>query len=168
MPYIISTPIQQTQSYYNDNFLLWQDGTVNVPPYIYKGNLYQAGDSGDLVISGSVSTGYVYASSLAGFDLAGVVYSSQYISVGGYTMSKGSNLVYTTHQISTTTYLPPNPTAGDYVYYINNPQGTGRLSIVVNGNGNYIFNLSNATSSTITTQAGLFYWNGTYWYYMTN
>lgn len=168
MPYIISTPIQQTQSYYNSNFLLWEDGTVNVPPFIYKGNLYKAGDVGDLVISGSVSTGYVYAGSLAGFNLSGIVYSSEYISISAYTMSSGRNLVYTTHQVSTTTYLPPNPSNGDYVYYINNPQGTGRLSITVNGNGKYIYNLLNATASSITTQKGLFYFDGTYWYYMTN
>lgn len=167
MPYVISTPIHQTQSYYNNNFLVWQDGTVNFPPYIYKGILYQAGDNGDLVVNGSASGNYLYANSLAGLDLAGVVFKSAYVASLGV-MADGANLVYGNSSVNNTVYLPSNPAMGDYVYFINNQSGAARVTINVDGNGRAIFNNLNTTSSTVVCSRGLFYWDGAYWYLLTN
>lgn len=167
MPYVISTPIHQTQSYYNNNFLVWQDGTVNFPPYTFKGSITKAGDNGDLVISGSVSTTYLYANSLSGLDLSGVVFKSQLIGSLGV-MNQGTNLVYGNSSVSNTVYLPTTPVIGDYVYFINNQSGAARVTITVNGNGRVIFTNLNATASSVVCTRGLFYWDGTYWYLLTN
>lgn len=167
MPYVISTPIHQTQSYYNNNFLVWEDGTVNFPPYTFKGGIAKVGDNGDLVVGGSVSTNYLYAGSLSGLELSGVVFESQLIGSLGV-MNQGTNLVYGNSSVANTVYLPTTPVIGDYVYFINNQSGAARVTITVNGNGNVIFNGLNATSSSITCYRGLFYWDGNYWYLLTN
>jgi hypothetical protein len=167
MPYVISTPIHQTQSYYNNNFLVWEDGTVNFPPYTLKGALTKVGDNGDLVISGSVSTTYLYTHSLSGLDLSGVVFKSQLIASLGV-MNQGTNLVYGNSSVANTVYLPTTPVIGDYVYFINNQSGAARVTITVNGNGNSIFTNLNTVASSINLTRGLFYWDGNYWYLLTN
>lgn len=167
MPYVISTPVHQLQSYYNSNFLVWEDGTVNFPPYLIKGVPTKVGDTGDLIISGSVSTNYLYINSLAGLGLSGVVFNSAYVGSLG-TMPDGANLVYGNSSVSNTVYLPTTPSVGDYIYFINNQSGAARVIITVDGNGNSIFtNLNTVASNTLCTR-GLFYWDGTYWYQLTN
>ena len=83
-------------------------------------------------------------------------------------MSDGANLVYGNSAVSNTVYLPTTPSVGDYVYFINNQSGAARVTITVNGNGRVIFTNLNATASSVVCTRGLFYWNGTYWYLLTN
>ena len=172
MPYVISTSTPDSinnpsQSYYNSNFLVWPDGTINFPPFFFKGDIVKAGDTGDLVINGSASTDYLYASSFAGLELSGVVFKSDYVASAG-TMNQGCNLVYGDSSVSSTFYLPTSPVSGDYVYFINNQSGAARVTITVNGNGRSIFTNLNATASSVVCSRGLFYWDGTYWYLLTN
>ena len=173
MPYIISTPTPDnvsnpSQSYYNSKFLVWPDGTVNFPPYTLNGSVVKAGNNGDLIISGSVSTNYLYAAAGAALELFGVVFKSATVASLDV-MADGANLVYGNSSVDNTVWLTSNTAMGDYVYFINNQLGAARVTITVACQGSdKILNNLNTLSSTVVCSNGLFYWKGDYWLLLTN